>query len=87
MKLSSKTEISRGEYQQLLGIALLAQKYNDALADLQEVALEITGELDRAGVPEKKHGGGHVCDWIYGSRSTDELLDLLSLKVASDQNS
>lgn len=71
MKAKPKV-ITRGQYAQLLGLQTLAVMHNRFLKDIEQVALEITGEDTDL---------GHTSDWLYESRSLKDLFKLLNLTL------
>lgn len=72
MKYTDKTEISKSEYLQLVGLLTLASQHERAMEDIRTAALQITGETDDC---------GHTCDAIWNGYSADELLGKLGIKV------
>jgi hypothetical protein len=65
--------ITKQQMKVLEGLKALADRYNQAYEELISAALEITKEEDGA--------TGHTSDWLYGSRTTKELLNLLNIEV------
>jgi hypothetical protein len=70
-----KTQITRSEYQQLLGLFVLAKRHQTALAEILNAVVEITGE---------GRDDGHCSDQVYGSDdpNVDALLKKLGITVA-----
>lgn len=66
--------VSKAEYQQLLGLKLLADQHNAALKAIVEAGEAI--------LSEERGGHGHVADTMYAERGgIDDLLRLLNLTV------
>jgi hypothetical protein len=78
-KRTTKTKITQAEYNQLLGLRMLCEKYNRILDEIYEAAQEITGELDNiSGEPELY---GYTCDYLnVGGGDIKHLLKMLDLK-------
>jgi hypothetical protein len=69
----SKTQITRAEYLQLLGLKMMGNQHLAKPNDLIETAREITGEDDR---------WGHIGDMMFTEDQTvDETLRKLSITV------
>jgi hypothetical protein len=78
-RYTDKTEISRNEYLQLVGLLVLAKRHNDALDEIVRAAAEITGESDEYG------GFGLTGDVAYGhDPDADALLRHLEITVRDD---
>ena len=66
------TIITKAQYQQLLGLRLLADRHNAAVEEIEKAAIAITGDREN----------GHTTDWVFGFRTTvEELLALLHITV------
>lgn len=72
--MTKKTEITKSEYYQLMGLAVLAGTYNEALKSIEKVVIDITGEETTV------YGGCYSGDFIYNT-DVDDLLKKLDLKV------
>ena len=72
---STKTQITQAEYNELLGLKMLTEKYNKILDEIFEAAQEITGEITFEGEPELY---GHTCDYLTDFRDIRDLLKLSS---------
>lgn len=75
---STKTTISRAQYYQLIGLQAAHIAQMRILKALEDAAVEITGEVDHNGTPERC---GHTLDWIGGDREFNDMLKLLELEV------
>lgn len=64
--------INRAQYQQLLGLAVLAEKHDQAMDDIHEAVRDITGEADTI---------GNSSDFVYSDRDVDRLLTNLEITV------
>lgn len=72
--MTKKTEITKSEYYQLMGLAVLAETYTEALKAIEKSVIDITGEETIV------YGGGHSGDFIY-NMDVEDLLKKLDLKV------
>ena len=80
-RLSTKKHVSTAEYQQLLGLVLLANTHVEALRCIEQAILDLTQELDYEGNTAEVYSGSHCGDTAQGANTADELLDKLDLKV------
>ncbi len=76
-------QITYSEYLQLIGLKTLADRHNKELDEILKSAQNITGEVNHNNEPELS---GHTSDWIYGMRSTDEVLKLLGITVKNPKS-
>jgi hypothetical protein len=70
--------ITKAQYYQLMGLGAAYKAQNAVCQAIEKAAYAITQELDHAGKPETS---GHTTDWLFESRTLDEMLDLLKIKV------
>jgi hypothetical protein len=82
IKKSTRKEITKAEYLQLLGLRTLSDGYREILNGAVKSAQKITGEIDYDGLPELM---GHTSDMVFGMRELDEMLRLLDLKVVEEE--
>jgi hypothetical protein len=75
---TNKTEITKAEYLQLIGLKELSKKYNQFLNDIYSIGQKITGEIEGDGSPELY---GHTCDYLSDARELDDMLNLLGITV------
>lgn len=67
-----KTEITKLEYWQIIGLLTIAAQHNEALKEIEKSLRKVTGEESEF---------GHCGDAIYCDYSADELIKKLKLKV------
>lgn len=72
MSHTSKKSISKAEYHQLHGLAIIAKRHWDALKEIDQAARSITGEQGDM---------GHTYDMMGQSRDVDDGLKILGIKV------
>jgi hypothetical protein len=78
---TNATEISREDYQRLLGLKLLADQHEKALHDICAAAAKITGEYEL-----DSDYYGHTSDAMYTENdSVGALLKRLGIEVAAPQ--
>lgn len=80
---TTKTELSREEYYQLLGLRVIADRHLAALKVIEQAAVSITGEKTDDGAA----GGTLTADYLWASRDLDDLLRVLKLKVVDGPQS
>ena len=78
MKRTNKTEITKNEYYQLMGLRAVADRLWLMIKEIEITAQQITDEVDGDGKPDIY---GHTGDYLSGSRDLDELLSILEIKV------
>lgn len=69
--------ITKNQYHQFVGLIALAERHNKAIEDIKAAACAITGEV--------VEDYGHTNDTVYGSRTADECLKLMGIKVRSSK--
>jgi hypothetical protein len=67
--------ITRSDYYKLVGLHTVAIEHEKALKQILKAALSITAEQDDC---------GHTSDTIFGSRTVDELIELLDITVVEE---
>lgn len=72
------TYITKAQYMQLIGLRAVMTEHEKVRAAIEKAAYAITNELDHDGTPALC---GHTTDWLFGSRSLDEMLSLVHIKV------
>jgi hypothetical protein len=76
---TDKTEISRSEYLQLVGLLTLAKRHTAALRDLERAAAEITGDREEYG------SFGLTSDVLYqDDPDADDLLRRCGITVTPE---
>lgn len=71
--MSKKTEITRSEYLQLVGLVMLARKHDEIVRDCNRAAEEI--------VDEEQFGCGHISDACEATTTIDDALRLMGITV------
>ena len=77
-RTSARASITDAEYWRLIGLKVAHEKQYAVLKAMEDAANSITQELDHDGKPETDMG--LTIDYLYGSRTLDELLRILELK-------
>jgi hypothetical protein len=67
-----RSTISRSEYFQLIGLLVLAKRYNAMLTELVVAARAITGETDEM---------GHTADGVYCDYTADAIMEKLGIQI------
>lgn len=70
--------ITKAQYYQLMGLGAAYKAQYAVCAAIEKAAYAITQELTYNGKPETS---GHTTDWLFESRTLDEMLELLEIKV------
>ena len=81
-KKSKVTYITKAQYTQLIGLHAVMTEHEKVRAAIEKAAYAITHELDHNGKPETC---GHTTDWLFGSGSLDEMLELINIKVLREK--
>lgn len=77
----AKTQITREEFQQLLGLFVLARRHNNAIQEIERAAASIVGEAADENSP---HYYGQVSDHLVGFQdgsTAEALLHALKIEV------